>query len=60
MYEYIYTKVEINRGYVPNARSVYIFSDERKIIVDKKENVYIAKKEAGIPDNYLCVAVKMI
>ncbi len=60
MYEYIYAKVKINRGYVSNARSVYIFSDEKKIIVDKKENVYITKKETGIPDGYRCIAVRKI
>ena len=60
MYEYIFVKAEKNPAFIVDARNQHIFSDERKVVVDKKENLDIAKKEAGIPDEYLCVAVNKI
>lgn len=60
MYEYIFAKVEKDSAFIVDARNPYVFSDERKVVVDKKENLDIAKKEVAIPDDYFCVAVKMI
>lgn len=60
MYKYVFAKAKKDPAFIINARDPYVFSDEREIVIDKKENLEIAKKEAGIPDSYLCVAVKMI
>lgn len=60
MYKYIFVKAEKDPAFIIDARNPYIFSDEREVIVGKKENLDIAKKEAEIPDDYFCVAVKML
>ena len=64
MYEYIFAKAEKNNPAfsVFNVMNPYIFSDERKIVIDEidEEKACIARDKAGIPADYLCIAVKKI